>query len=119
MRIAQDNPNNMLFLTPQDGLVLHSTINRKLKDEMVVTVIATGYDLKSKNNGVNDLTSEIFKDPYKDEVPNKPNTPQVETKRQTEINNSFETINKPAKEKSTFESSTSNLPDWLKVKYKK
>ena len=32
MRIAQDNPNEMLFLTPQDGLVLHSTINRKLKE---------------------------------------------------------------------------------------
>ena len=32
MKVAQDNPNKMLFLTPQEGLVLHSTINRKLKD---------------------------------------------------------------------------------------
>lgn len=32
MKVAQDNPNEMLFLTSQDGLVLHSTINRKLKD---------------------------------------------------------------------------------------
>ena len=32
MKVAQDNPNEMLFLTPQEGLVLHSTINRKLKD---------------------------------------------------------------------------------------
>ena len=31
MKVAQDNKDEMLFLTPQDGLVLHSTINRKLK----------------------------------------------------------------------------------------
>jgi site-specific recombinase XerD len=31
MKVAQDNQNEMLFLTPQEGLVLHSTINRKLK----------------------------------------------------------------------------------------
>lgn len=32
MRVAQNNQDEMLFLTPQEGLVLHSTINRKLKD---------------------------------------------------------------------------------------
>jgi integrase len=31
MRVAQNNQNEMLFLTPQEGLVFHSTINRKLK----------------------------------------------------------------------------------------
>ncbi len=31
MKVAQDNQDEMLFLTPQDGLVLHLTINRKLK----------------------------------------------------------------------------------------
>ena len=31
MKVAQDNQDEMLFLTPQEGLVLHSTINRKLK----------------------------------------------------------------------------------------
>lgn len=32
MKVAQDNQDEMLFLTPQEGLVLHSTINRKLKN---------------------------------------------------------------------------------------
>ena len=31
MKVGRDNPNQMLFLTPEGGLVLHSTINRKLK----------------------------------------------------------------------------------------
>ena len=31
MRVALNNKDEMLFLTPQEGLVLHSTINRKLK----------------------------------------------------------------------------------------
>lgn len=31
MHVAQDNLDEMLFLTPDEGLVLHSTINRKLK----------------------------------------------------------------------------------------
>ena len=32
MKVAKNNNDQMLFLTPQEGLVLHSTINRKLKD---------------------------------------------------------------------------------------
>ena len=102
------------------NIIYGNAINRKFKDEMVVTVIATGYDLKAKNQGMSDLTSEIFKETYRPDAPaNKPAPAPAETRRQTEINNSFESLNKPAKEKSTFESSTSNLPDWLKVKYKK
>ena len=32
MHVAQDNLDEMLFLTPDEGIVLHSTINRKLKN---------------------------------------------------------------------------------------
>ena len=32
MKIAKDNFDKLLFVTPQDGLVHHSTINRKLKE---------------------------------------------------------------------------------------
>ena len=103
------------------NIIYGNAINRKFKDEMVVTVIATGYDLKARNQGMEDLTSEIFKDTYHNE---RPNTNQikpapVDNKRVTEINNSFENLGKPNKEKISHESSTSNLPDWLKVKYKK
>ncbi len=35
-------------------------INNDLKDELVVTVIATGYELKAKENGIENLASEIF-----------------------------------------------------------
>ena len=101
------------------NIIYGNAINRKFKDEMVVTVIATGYDLKSKNQNMTDLTSEILKETYRPETQtNRPNPAPVETKRQTEVNNSFESLNKP-KDKPTFESSTSNLPEWLKVKYKK
>ena len=31
VHVAQNNLDEMLFLTPDEGLVLHSTINRKLK----------------------------------------------------------------------------------------
>lgn len=35
-------------------------INNDLGDEIVVTVIATGYELKAKENGIEDLASTIF-----------------------------------------------------------
>ena len=103
------------------NIIYGNAINRKFKDEMVVTVIATGYDLKARNQGVEDLTTEIFKEKYQNERPISPaEAPKpVETRRNQEINNSFEAFNSKPKEKVTHESSTSNLPEWLKVKYKK
>ena len=89
---------------------------------MVVTVIATGYDLKTRDNSAADLTSEIFKDNYHQERPvnHQPSKPlNQDSQRVANINSSFENLNKPKQEKPVHDSTTSNLPDWLKVKYKK
>ncbi len=42
------------------NLIYGSAINNELGDEVVVTVIATGYELKAKENGINNLAGSIF-----------------------------------------------------------
>ena len=42
------------------NIIWGTYINTDLGDEMVVTVIATGYELKAKTLGITDLASEIF-----------------------------------------------------------
>ena len=107
------------------SIIYGTALNRQLKDEMIVTVIATGYDLKAKDAGIEDLTTEIFKDyGSKDQVhitqgglSKKPasDVPHVDN-----FNRSFENLNQPRNDSRPKEtSSTSNLPDWLKKKYKK
>ena len=101
-----------------------TALNRQLKDEMVVTVIATGYDLNAKNAGIEDLTSEIFKETYtKDQVhiTNRglSSKPQQETPRIEEINTAFSGIRETKQTQPQHTSSTSNLPEWLRKKYKK
>ena len=106
------------------NIIYGTALNRQLKDEIVVTVIATGYDLNAKNAGIEDLTSEIFKESRSAEQVHITSTglsakPQPESPRVTEINNSFSNFNqqKPVQHQET--TSTSNLPDWLRKKYKK
>lgn len=101
------------------NIIYGNAINRKFKDEMVVTVIATGYDLKARTSEIEDLTTEIFKDTYHQHLNTAVNTPKQEPKRTETISNTFENLNKPETKKPVQESSTSNLPEWLKVKYKK
>ena len=49
---AVDNDLNVIYGT---------TVNTDLGDEMIVTVIATGYELKAKDNTFDNFTSELFK----------------------------------------------------------
>ena len=106
------------------NIIYGTALNRQLKDEMVVTVIATGYDLNAKNAGIEDLTSEIFKETYtKDQVhiTNRglSSKPQQETPRIEEINTAFNGIRETKQTQPQHTSSTSNLPEWLRKKYKK
>lgn len=106
------------------NIIYGTALNRQLKDEMVVTVIATGYDLNAKNAGIEDLTSEIFKESYASGQVHITSTglsskPQQESPRIEEINNSFTTMSQPKNPQPQETSSTSNLPDWLRKKYKK
>ena len=42
------------------SIIFGTAINNDLGDEIVVTVIATGYELKAKENGIEDLATSIF-----------------------------------------------------------
>ena len=43
------------------NIIYGTAYNNDLGDEMIVTVIATGYELKAQNNGYDELASEIYK----------------------------------------------------------
>ena len=43
------------------NIIYGTAINSDLGDEMVITVVATGFELKAKNNGIDDLADSIFK----------------------------------------------------------
>ena len=43
------------------NIIFGTAINNDLGDEMIVTVIATGYELKAKERGISDFSKEIFK----------------------------------------------------------
>ncbi len=43
------------------NIIYGTAYNNELGDEMIVTVIATGYELKAQNNGYDELASEIYK----------------------------------------------------------
>ncbi len=43
------------------NIIYGTAYNNDLGDEMVVTVIATGYELKAQSNGFDELASEIYK----------------------------------------------------------
>ena len=88
------------------NIIYGAAINRKLKDELIVTVIATGYDSSAKDVGIEDLTSEIFKE-Y--------------SQNQTKITNrglvESETFEEVVEEAKKEEAPTNSLPSWLTKKY--
>ncbi len=43
------------------NIIYGSAINNSLNDELIITVIATGYELKAQNNGYDDIAQEIFR----------------------------------------------------------
>ena len=106
------------------NIIYGTALNRQLRDEMVVTVIATGYDLNAKNAGIEDLTSEIFKESYSaDQVhittSGLSSKPQQESPRIEEIHSSYPGMSQTKPVQHQESSSTSNLPEWLRKKYKK
>jgi cell division protein FtsZ len=42
------------------NIIYGTTVNNEMDDEMIVTVIATGYELKAKGSTIENLASEIF-----------------------------------------------------------
>ena len=50
------------------NIIYGTTINNDLGDEMVITVIATGYELKAQNNGYEKLAESIYRNMSDDNI---------------------------------------------------
>ncbi|MBU1141699.1 MAG: cell division protein FtsZ, partial [Firmicutes bacterium] len=83
------------------------TVNEDLDDEFIVTVIATGYELKAKDSTIENLASEIF---------NKTSDEQMKLTRSglksvdDDMDNEDDNMPKEGKQR--------NLPSWLTKKGK-
>ena len=83
------------------NIIYGTTVNQDLDDELIVTVIATGYELKAKDSTIENLASEIF---------NKSSDEQMKITRSGLRNQSYEeedVNNEPTEGKKR------NLPSWL------
>jgi cell division protein FtsZ len=83
------------------NIIYGTTVNQDLDDEMIVTVIATGYELKAKDSTIENLASEIF---------NKNSDEQMKLTRSGLRNQSYEdeeVSNQPTEGKKR------NIPSWL------
>ncbi|HKL95470.1 MAG TPA: cell division protein FtsZ [Haploplasma sp.] len=96
IRNAVDNDLNIIYGT---------TVNSDLGDEMIVTVIATGYELKAKDSTLEDFNKHLF---------NKTTSEQVTMTKQGFVNSDqvthFETSDSKPSEK---KAGGVNLPSWL------
>ena len=97
------------------NIIYGAAINRKLNDELIVTVIATGYDLTAKDNGIEDLTSEIFKDRSNSQsvITNRGLIDVEEERRMSNLSGILNENNNQKKN-----DNQQNLPDWLKKYHK-
>jgi cell division protein FtsZ len=83
------------------NVIYGTALNEDLKDEMIVTVIATGYELKAKESTMDDFATQIFKKTTNDQVKLTPSgfekqAPMVETPKE--------------------EKKSNKLPSWLQSK---
>ncbi|HOI85307.1 MAG TPA: cell division protein FtsZ [Acholeplasmataceae bacterium] len=88
------------------NIIYGTTVNQDLDDEMIVTVIATGYELKAKDSTIENLASEIF---------NKSSDEQMKLTRSGLKNQTYEdedVSNQPTEGKKR------NIPSWLMKKGK-
>ena len=86
------------------NIIYGTTVNQDLNDELIVSVIATGYELKVKDSSIESLEREIF---------NNPSDQQLKlTKSGLKAND------EPMEEDQTSEGKKRNLPSWLVKKGK-
>ena len=84
------------------NIIYGTTVNQDLDDELIVTVIATGYELKAKDSTIENLASEIF---------NKSSDEQMKLTRSGLRNQSYEDEEDLSNEPT--EGKKRNLPSWL------
>jgi len=87
------------------NIIYGTTVNQDLDDELIVTVIATGYELKAKDSTIENLATEIF---------NKTSDEQMRLTKSGLKNqdSDFENMHEPS------QGSKRNLPSWLTKKGK-
>ena len=83
------------------NVIYGTALNEDLKDEMIVTVIATGYELKAKESTMDDFATQIFKKTTNDQVKLTPSGFEKQT---------------PMMEAPKEEKKTNKLPSWLQSK---
>ena len=121
------------------SIIYGTTINNELGDEMVITVIATGYELKAQNNGYDALAESIYKNMSEDnitydgleelpedeedlysepEATNKNTEIFQPTKKEIKRQQKEQEKNRKAMEKNKSESTETktSLPSWLRRK---
>ncbi len=119
------------------------TINEDLGDEMVITVVATGYELKAKNSGYDDLADQIYRNMSSENITYEGLSSQAkheeEVKEEVEENKLDEIFgtgmskkqlrrqakeekkkkkmeDKMSKKQDEQDESSSNIPSWLRRK---
>ncbi|MBN2267881.1 MAG: cell division protein FtsZ [Acholeplasmataceae bacterium] len=86
------------------NIIYGTTVNQDLNDELIVSVIATGYELKVKDSSIDSLEREIF---------NNPSDQQLKLTK-----SGLKTPDEPMIEDETSEGKKRNLPSWLVKKGK-
>ena len=105
------------------NVIYGSAINNDLGDEIIVTVIATGYELKAKDNGIEDIASEIFKNISNENISVKLTDEEMYADDDDEEEDSLFLNSKQKKKEAKkdkksqkAQSQGSILPSWLKKK---
>ncbi|AUD65213.1 cell division protein FtsZ [Tenericutes bacterium MZ-XQ] len=88
------------------NIIYGTTVNEDLDDEMIVTVIATGYELKAKGSTIENLASEIF---------NKTSTDQMQLTDQGLVEKEYD---EEEAHEGVKEGNKRSLPSWLAKKSK-
>jgi cell division protein FtsZ len=88
------------------NIIYGTTVNEDLDDEMIVTVIATGYELKAKGSTIENLASEIF---------NKTSTDQMQITDQGLVEKEYD---EKEVHEGVKEGNKRSLPSWLAKKSK-
>lgn len=83
------------------NVIYGTALNEDLKDEMIVTVIATGYELKAKESTIDDFATQIFKKTTNDQVKLTPSGFEKQS---------------PLVEAPKEDKKTNKLPSWLQSK---
>ncbi len=99
------------------SIIYGTAINNDLDDELIVTVIATGYELKAKESGIDDIATEIFENISQENINYKPleDLKDEEEEEETPLFLNKKDEKRKLKEEKKKEK-TRDLPSWLKKK---